>query len=378
MIPDVDKRSWVEVDLDVIINNYRIYKSHMPNDAQIMAVVKADAYGHGDIEVASCLNNEGVRLFAVSNIKEAIRLRNKGINGEILILGYTPLRSAKLLKEYDITQALLDDNYADILKDYAESNTKVQFAIDTGMNRIGLDADDVAKCEKIIRKNSNRFNLNGLFTHLCVADDFSDESIKFTKQQINKFKQVTESIADLELPYIHCLNSAGGLYTDCQYEGINRIVRLGIVLYGLKPDRSNTLPEGIRPALQWKSVVSMIKTVHTGESIGYGRSYKATHDMIIATIPTGYADGYNRLLSNKGYVLINGAKAPIVGRICMDQFMIDVSNIGEVHIGNEVVLLGSQGDISFDADDMAELIDTIGYEIVCDISKRVPRFYSNL
>ena len=377
MIPNIEMRSWVEVDLEVIKNNYRIYKSALPKDTQIMAVVKADAYGHGDIEVASRLNKEEVDLFAVSNIKEAIRLREKGISGEILILGYTPVHSAKLLKEYDITQALLDEEYADLLCEHAEPHTKVQFAIDTGMNRIGLDADDVAECERIIRKNGDRFELNGLFTHLCVADDSSSESIDFTNQQINKFKQIVESISDQKLPYVHCLNSAGGLFADCRYEDINKIVRLGIVLYGLKPDRSNTLPEGIKPALQWKSVVSMIKTVYAGETIGYGRTYKVKHDMIIATIPTGYADGYNRLLSNKGCVLINGVKAPIVGRVCMDQFMIDVSNVGKVHIGDEVVLLGNQGEITFNADDMAELIETIGYEIVCDISKRVPRFFSN-
>lgn len=355
------RRSWVEIDLDVIKTNYKIYQSYIDPKQSVMAVVKADAYGHGAVRVAKALQSIGCKFFAVSNIEEAIELREAGIAGEILVLGYTPITSANDLRAYDITQALLSENYTERM---AAKGIKAQFAIDTGMNRIGLDADDSHNCELIIRKYNNQFRLTGLFTHLCVAD--TESEAVFTEQQIDKFRNVCSLVRDLNLPYIHCLNSAGGLWND----SFGNLTRLGIVVYGLKPDYSNTLPIGIKPALEWKSVVAMIKNVHPGETIGYGRSYKAKKEMKVATIPTGYADGYNRLLSNKGYVLIKGAKAPIVGRICMDQMMVDVTGL-DVSFEDEVTLLGE----GCNADDMAHFISTIGYEVICDISKRVPKVY---
>lgn len=180
-----------------------------------------------------------------------------------------------------------------------------------------------------------------------------------------------DRVTDLNLLQIHCLNSAGGLWRQTKYHDI---VRLGIIMYGLKPDYQNVLPEGIKPVLTWKSVVSMVKTVKEGETIGYGRTYKTEKNMTVATIPTGYADGYNRHLSNKGFVLIRGAKAPIVGRVCMDQMMVDVTGI-DCQMGEEVVLLGTDENNQFSADDMAQILGTIGYEIVCDIGRRVIRYY---
>ena len=180
---------------------------------------------------------------------------------------------------------------------------------------------------------------------------------------------VAERIADLKLSFVHCLNSAGGLWHDCT---MSSLVRLGIILYGLKPDYANSLPSGIKPVLEWKTVVSMVKRVHAGETIGYGRSYHVEKDMTVATLPTGYADGYNRLLSNKGRVFIHGHAAPIVGRVCMDQMLVDVTDIPDVKLGDEVVLLNRD---TYTADDMAEELGTIGYEIVCDISSRVTRVF---
>lgn len=365
------ERCWTEINLSVIKNNYKIYKDSLPNNTKVMAVVKADAYGHGDYQVADVLQKEEVTDFAVATIEEGINLREHGIKGQILILGYTPISEADNLVKYDITQALLDENYA---KEISSVNKAVKghFALDTGMNRIGLDADNPEYCEKIIREYSSKLNLTGLFTHLCTADTDDEEAVNFTNQQIKQFETVAEKVKDLHLPFVHCLNSAGGLWHKCDR---SVFARLGIVLYGLKPDNSNVLPEGISPGLSWKTVVSMVKTVHVGETIGYGRTYKAQKDVTVATVSTGYADGYNRLLSNKFYVLINGKKAPIVGRICMDQFMIDVSDVSDVHMGTEVVLIGKSGKESISADDMAECIGNIGYEVVCDISKRVNRLY---
>lgn len=355
------RRSWVEINLDVLESNYKIYKSQLPVTHEIMAVVKADAYGHGECKVAERLQTIGCKHFAVSNIEEAILLRKAGVKGQILILGYTPTLSADELLKLDITQALLSEDYAKRLK---VKGLKAQFAIDTGMNRIGLDADNPDECEKLIRKYARIFDLTGIFTHLCVADTESEK--KFTIEQIDKFKVVAECVDDLKLPYIHCMNSAGGL----QCESYGNLTRLGIVLYGLKPDYTNVLPTGIKPVLEWKSVISMIKNVHPGETIGYGRTYKVEKEMTVATIPTGYADGYNRLLSNKGRVIIKGQSAPIVGRVCMDQMMVDVTGM-DVEFEEEVILLGE----GYDADDMAQDIGTIGYEVICDISKRVPKVY---
>lgn len=371
MDSDYIKRSWVEIDLNQLVDNYSCYRASIPADKEIMAVVKADGYGHGDTVIADCLQSVGVRQFAVSNIDEAIGLRRNRIDGQILILGYTPIEQAPLLQQYTITQALLSEEYA-----LAMSRTGVrfpaQFAIDTGMNRIGLDATDPATCARIIRQYATCFDMNGIFTHLCRADTSDEQSVKFTQRQLQLFRDVAEKIQDLSLPYVHCLNSAGGLwYSDAD----SRLVRLGIVLYGLKPDFGNRLPDGIAPILTWKTVVSMIKTVRKNETIGYGGTFTATEDMVVATLPTGYADGFPRALSNRGYVLIHGQRAPILGRICMDQLMVDVSNIPRISMGDEVTLIGTDGREMLTADDLANMVGTIGYEIVCGISKRVPRVY---
>lgn len=372
----IEQRSWIEVDLDQLMSNYNIYKSMLPQGTEIMAVIKADAYGHGDHLVSRWLSREGCRLFAVSNIDEAISLREAGIDGEILILGYSSPKFARLLYSQHLTQALVSEEYAEALVQTGY-NVKCQFAIDTGMNRIGIDGDDKEKCCSVIRRYSDNLNIDGVFTHLCVADEDDEESTQFTATQIGKFKAIADGIADLNLPYIHCYNSAGGMkYLPKKSEHpADRIVRLGIVLYGLKPSLTMKLPEGVKPAVSWKSVISMVKDVHPGETIGYGRTYKVEKESRIATVATGYADGLNRLLSNKGFVLINGKKAPIVGRICMDQTLVDVSKIEGVKMGTVVTIIGESNGFVYTADDMANELGTIGYEVMCNITKRVQRFY---
>ncbi len=379
LVNQIEKRSWIEINLSQLKQNYFVYKNSLKTDAEIMAVIKADAYGHGDVQVARLLSECGVHLFAVSNIDEAVGLREAGIEGEILILGYSSVYYAKTLWFYDLTQAIVSEEYAEALSETG-LKTKCQFAIDTGMNRIGLDGDCPGDCERIIRKYSDRLNLTGLFTHLCVADADTDDCKSFTFDQIRKFKAVANSVLDLNLPYVHCCNSAGGLFylqNDELFENIGSIVRLGIILYGLKPDDTNALPEGVEPAMEWKSQISMVKDVHPGETIGYGRTYKVEKDSRIATVTTGYADGLNRLLSNKGFVMINGYKAPIVGRVCMDQTLVDVTGIPNVQMGSRVTLIGKSGNLSYTADDMARDLNTIGYEVICNITKRVQRFYVN-
>ena len=335
-----------------------------------MAVVKADAYGHGDRVVSKLLSDNGLRHFAVSNIDEAIHIREAGVKGLVLILGYTPIARLVDLITYDITQALLSEEYAERLV-LTKLPIKCQFAIDTGMRRIGLNSDNIDRCERIIRRiQKSNLQLDGIFTHLCVAD--TPEQDDFTQQQIRIFESVCKSVSDLNLPFCHCMNSAGGLW---HHSDVSCFTRLCIILYGLKPDYMNTLPKGIEPVLSWKSVVSMVKDVGIGDTIGYGRSFLVNRPMRIATIPTGYADGYPRLLSNKGWVLINGRRAPIVGRVCMDQMMVDVTDIPDVGFETEVLLIGKSDDEVVTVDDLAHLIGTIGYEIVCGISKRVERIY---
>ena len=362
-------RSWVEIDLGAILRNLDVYSASLPPHMQVMAVVKADAYGHGDQAVAKRLFDHGVRHFAVSNIDEAIHIRSAGVEGQILILGYTPVGRAEELVRYDITQALLSEEYAEHLS-AAGFQGKCQFALDTGMRRIGLNADDPAACERVIRKYAEKLQLDGLFTHLCVADTPRQQA--FTEKQIALFEEIAGRVADLHLPYCHCMNSAGGLW---HHSEVSCFARLGIILYGLKPDYVNTLPAGIEPALTWKTVVSMVKDVKPGDTIGYGRSFTVQRPMTVATVPTGYADGYSRLLSGKGWALINGRKAPIVGRVCMDQMMLDVTDIPGVHMGSQAVLIGKSGNETITADDLAHVYGTIGYEVVCGISKRVDRIY---
>lgn len=364
---DFLKRSWVEIDLSQIKKNYLIYKESIPSYSNVMAVVKANAYGHGDIEVARVLQSQGVKCWAVSNIEEACRIRDAGIDGDILILGYTPLDKVNCLIKNDFTQTILSEEYAKLIAS-KDKKVKCQFAIDTGMNRIGLNGDNVDHCVDFIKSVANDINLDGVFTHLCVADSNNEEDLDFTNQQIRKFESIADRLEKLQLRNVHCLNSAGGLWYKTKYESL---VRLGIILYGLKPDYSNVLPLGIKPALKWKSVVSMVKDVFAGESIGYGCSFRANRNIKVATIPTGYADGYSRQLSNKGHVIINGKNAKVVGKVCMDQFMVDVTDISDVKMGTEVLLLTD----TYNADDMAHEIGTIGYEIVCNINKRVSKVY---
>ena len=365
----IDRRSWVEIDLGQLKTNLDVYKENQSFDREIMAVVKADAYGHGDKIVSKFLFDNGVHYFAVSNIDEAKHIRDAGVEGHILILGYTPIERLNEVVEYNVSQALLSDAYADLVVS-SGLQVKCQFALDTGMKRIGLNCDDIDRCENSIRKYSERLELEGLFTHLCVAD--TPEQDSFTCRQISLFEEVCKRVDDLNLPYCHCMNSAGGLWHD---SNISFFSRLGIILYGLKPDYLNSLPDGINPVLSWKSVVSMVKMVYPGDTIGYGRTFTVDHPMKIATIPTGYADGYNRLLSNKGFVLIYGKKAPVVGRVCMDQMMVDVTDIPNVHIDTDVTLIGTDDKERITADDIAKIYGSIGYEVVCGINKRVARVY---
>ena len=370
------KRAWAEISLDAIAHNYTAYRQAVGGDKEIMCVVKADCYGHCDRAIAPFLENElTVKKFAVSNIEEARRVRESGVTGEILILGYTPPEVAGELCRLNIIQAITELSYATELCRFIPDGEKlsVHIAIDTGMTRIGLHGKDAQQtADEVIEISSlEKIAVKGMFTHLSVADSDDEGDITYTKAQIEKLMAVKSALLSkgVEIPCVHYLNSAGGIYHDGSGSDL---ARLGIILYGLMPNASLPLPFVPQPALTLKARVAQVKTIHKGEFVSYGRTFEASGDMELATVAIGYADGYPRALSGKGELLINGRRAKIVGRVCMDQLMCDVTGL-KVKAGDVVTLIGADGNECITADEIASLCSTIGYEIVCGISKRVPR-----
>lgn len=371
------KRTWAEVDLAAAKRNLEKLTELLDTDKTKPAcVIKAGGYGHGDVRLMELYQNMGVDFFCVSNLDEAIRLRENGCRGDILILSWCDPCDADTLAEYDIIGTAVSVENAREISRHASKPVRIHIKLDTGMRRVGLCADDTEKCAdeaaEIVRMDN--IKAEGIFTHFAVADSTNEEKMRFTDEQKRRFFAVSEALErrGVKLVHRHCLNSAGAAF---HYDSRSTLARFGIVLYGLKPDYALNMPTELEPVMELKSVISHIKTIHKGDTVSYGRTYTADSDRIIATIPCGYADGYPRLLSGKGEVLINGKRAPIVGRVCMDQFMVDISDIDGVSLGNAVTLIGRDGGDIITADDIAELCGTIGYEIVCGISGRVPRVY---
>ncbi|MGN0556996.1 MAG: alanine racemase [Acutalibacteraceae bacterium] len=385
------KRTWAVVDLDSIAHNYRYIKSRLDDGVKVMSVVKADAYGHGAKFVAPLLDRLGTDWFAVSNIEEAMQLRSLGIEKPILILGYTPPFMAGTLADHQISQAVFCLDYARELSAAAADQGKtvrVHIKIDTGMGRIGFiyraaengcDEQSAARNAAAIEEITEAHRLpaldfEGIFTHFASADTDGDESGEYTKRQFASFCDIIEKLrlCGIKFRLRHCCNSAATLKNkDMQLD----MVRPGIILYGLDPSSYFRGKSELVPAMTLKSIVSMIKPLLPFESVSYGRTYQADKPMIAATVPVGYADGYMRSLSGKGYVMIGGRRADIIGRVCMDQMIVDVTDIGGVRAGDEVLLFGNDGDGALSIDEFAKLCGTINYEIVCIIGKRVTRVY---
>lgn len=366
-------RTWAEIDLDALVHNFDIIKKEAAG-AKLMAVVKADAYGHSARIVAPLLEQHGADAFAVSNIEEAITLRGCGITRPILILGYTPVSMAAQLYLNDISQCVYSPEYARDLSERACADgvkVKIHIKLDTGMSRIGFDCRDEELSgieEAIAAARLNGFVFEGVFTHFAVSDRTETEEDGFTDAQYRRFSVAVEQFekAGLRPKYRHCCNSAAFcLDNDKHFD----LCRPGIILYGLTPSSALTLKENFIPVMTVKSVVSMVKKIKKGDTVSYGRTFTADREMKIATVTAGYADGYPRLLSNKGYVLINGKRADIIGRICMDQLSVDVSDIPDVKQGDEVILFGK----TLPVEELADMCGTINYEIICGISPRVPR-----
>ena len=372
---DYLKRCEAVIDLDAVSRNLEGYKSFLPEGTELMCVVKASCYGHCDRAIAPYLQEKhGIKYFAVSNITEAIRLRDCGVKGDILILGYTCPEEAKKLCEYSIIQAVTELSYAKALSEHANGRkVRCHCAIDTGMTRIGVRGT-VESCADEIERISRLegIALEGVFTHFAVADSDGEDNFAYTDMQQQKIIAVTDELKrrGITLKHSHFMNSAAGVYRP---DPRSSLARLGIILYGLMPNTAKALPFELSPVMTLRATISMIKTVEPGTQVSYGRTFTAQTPTRLATITCGYADGYPRALSNKGYVLINGKRANITGRICMDQFMCDVTDIEDVRVGDYAVLIGKSGEEMITADDIADMTGTIGYEIVCGISSRVPR-----
>ena len=371
------KRTWAEISLDNLLHNFNILKASLSPDTAVCCVIKANAYGHHAPMIAKVLEREGTDFFAVSNIEEALQLRNEGITKSILILGYTPTDCACLLAKNNISQCVYSYEYATELAMRAKESgvrVKVHIKMDTGMGRIGFNCVDEIDntVEEISKINElNTFEFEGIFTHFAVAD--SGESGKdFTIAQYEKFTSVTKALAEkgIDFKYKHCANSAAAI--DYPEYGMN-MARLGIALYGLAPSDQLRNAPLLRPVMSLKAIVSHVKYIEAGSTVSYGCDFVADKRTKVATVPMGYADGFWRA-NKKTTLTVNGVKVPIIGRICMDQLMLDVSDIDNIRVGDEVTVFG-YGDGVNTADELADANNTINYEIICSVETRVPRVF---
>lgn len=371
------KRAWAEVSLSQLRKNVEIIKSINSAETEVMTVVKADAYGHGDEHIVRCLAEKcGIKYFAVSNLDEAIAVRKFAPEAEILILGYTPPEYAHEISMYNIIQGVVSTEYAEALVKNTPEPIRCHIKIDTGMGRIGLKHDSPEACADEIAQMMKipKLCVEGIYTHFAVADSDAPDNIAYTDMQERFILDTFDELSSrgIHLNHCHFMNSAATCYRNSSRSTLSRA---GIILYGLHPDISLDIPEGLEPVMELKAVISHVKTVQAGDCISYGRTFVADREMRIATVTIGYADGYSRLLSGKGEILVHGKRCRIVGRVCMDQLMMDVSDVPEAKAGDIVTMIGRDGDDIITADELASIYGTIGYEVVCGISKRVPRIY---
>lgn len=369
-------RVYAKIDLDAIAYNMEQMKQNIRPETKVMAVIKADGYGHGAVQIAEMMERWNyIWGFAVATLDEAVVLRTEGIQKPILVLGCVfPDQYMEMLK-HEIRMNIYTEEMAESISRMAAREGKTAYMhikLDTGMSRLGFGINEQsAETIKRISKMPN-VNMEGIFTHFTKADE-KDKS--FTKKQIQEFVWMTERLKEknVRFTYEHCSNSAGIIDVP---EANFDIVRAGISTYGLYPseevDKTNVK---LKPALALKSHVAFVKEIESGTPVSYGGTFVAKEKMKIATIPVGYADGYPRSLSNKGYVLIRGKKAPILGRVCMDQFMVDVTQIEGVSFGDKVTMIGKDGNEILPVEVLSELSGRFNYEFVCDLGKRIPRVY---
>ena len=373
----MSKRCYARIDLNALMNNVNAMKNHLQEGTKIAAVIKTDGYGHGAVPIAKKLDEvEYIWGFAVATIEEAMELKDAGISKPILIIGFVFEDDYELMVEHDIRTAVFTLDMAEKLSMTAIRLNKeypVHIKVDTGMARIGCMADEegvqlVSKISKL-----PMIQIEGIFTHFAKADEADKTPAKKQLALFHSFVDKVEKEAGITIPMKHCSNSASIIEIS---EANMDMVRAGIILYGLWPsDEVDKNIISLSPVMSLYSSVSYIKTVPEGTEVSYNGTYVTKRVTKIATVPVGYGDGYPRSLSNKGYVLIHGMKAPIIGRICMDQFMVDVTDIPDVRIGDVVTLIGTDGNETITIEMLGSMCDRFNYEFVCDLNKRVPRIY---
>lgn len=364
-------RAVAYINIENLRHNYNVIKSKVKESTKVMAVVKANAYGHDVKIIADELDKCGADMFAVSNISEALELRSVIPHKDILILGFTHPSLVKMLYDNNLTQTVYGIEFAEEMSKacvLANVEIKVHLAFDTGMNRIGFkDSQNAVKSA-----NLKGFEVEGAFTHFACADENTEKAREFTKNQYDTFLRLVNETraAGVELPLLHCANSAAIFkYPEYQLD----MVRTGVITYGLKPNNSDDVNyKGVKPVMSISSMISHVKNIKKGDCVGYGAEFVADRNLRVGTIPVGYADGYRRKY-NTGYVLVNGKKAKILGRVCMDQFMIDITNIDDVGVLTPVTLLGKNGDEEITCEMLANSINTISYEVVTGFTKRLTR-----
>jgi alanine racemase len=369
-----DRPTWVEIDLNAIANNTRHVRALVGPNVRILVSLKADAYGHGALKVARTALLNGAHMLGVATVTESIPLREGGISAPILVFGYIPRWQMREAVRLGVTATIYSSEMAQEFAHAAreqEKTIKVHIKVDTGMARLGIRSEHIDDILALVRevRELPGLELEGIFTHFAAADA-QDEA--YTRKQLRRFKHVLQTLTDhgLRPAIVHAANSAAMIkLPETHFD----MVRPGIVIYGLDPSDEVRLPEGFRPALSFKAQVSQVKTIPAGEGISYGVTYITEHPTRIAVLPVGYADGFRRAPRNWGSVLIHGQEAPIRGRVCMDQCMVDVTHIPQTRMGDEVVLIGRQGEAVLSAEMVAERLGTINYEVVSEILARVPR-----
>ncbi len=367
-------RTWVEIDLDALGCNFDAVREALPENIKILAVVKANAYGHGAVGVSKFLEDKADYL-AVAATDEALEIRKSGVNCPILVLGHIPYGDYDNIVKYNITPTISDFNEAELLSKAAvkaDVTAAFHIAVDTGMSRIGFKCDDssIEEIKKI--KNLPNIEIEGVFSHLAAAD-MLDKT--YTKMQVERFDNFVCKLEEsgINAPVKHLYNSAAIADLEKKYD----MVRQGIILYGLRPSDEVEFKNinAPKPVMSMKTRVVQVKTLPEGVSISYGCTYVTEKETRVATLCAGYADGVTRVLSNNGEVLIKGKRAKIIGRVCMDQFMVDVTDIPEVQAGDTATIFGADGEESISVDEIAKKANTINYEIICNINSRVTRVY---
>jgi alanine racemase len=373
--------TYCEVDLGAIRDNLQSFRKHVDDDSVLlMPVVKANAYGHGAIEVAQAALNAGAHRIAVNRVVEGVQLRSAGIAGPIQVLGYALLAEMEAILDHSLIPTITEFAHAERLSELAGAmrrRAKIHIKVDTGMGRLGLLPDEAPAFIASVAKLPN-LEIEGVFTHFSVADSDHPENRDYTRGQLNTFLNVVSEIEKLgiQIPLKHAANSAGTLYYP---EAHLKMVRVGVSLYGLRPNAALETPFPLRPALSVKSHVARMRTLPPGSSISYGRTYTTQRETPVALVPVGYGDGIHRLLSNRGVVLIHGQRSPIVGRVCMDQMVVDISacDPDSVAVEDEVVLIGRQDEAEITTDEMASWAETINYEITTSLLPRTTRIFKN-